>query len=223
MLACISLGIGLPTTANYVITATLAAPAIVAVLQGEFDTSTLTMVLAAHLFVYYFGVLADITPPVCLAAYAASGISGGDPIRTGFYAVRIAVAAFVMPFMFVFNPAILLQDVTLFTGIVAAVSGVLGAALVALGLVGYIDRHLQWYKRVALIAGGLLLVSASWQTNLVGLALVVSVIGYERWSTKKEGGPVFIPQVGSQAAGTGPDVEAAEPSAGEDAGNGKRD
>ncbi|GAA1460640.1 TRAP transporter fused permease subunit [Nocardiopsis exhalans] len=223
MLACLILGIGLPTTANYVITATLAAPAIVAVLQGEFDTRTLAMILSAHLFVYYFGVLADITPPVCLAAYAASGISGGDPIRTGFYAVRIAVAAFVMPFMFVFNPAILLQDVTLFTGSVAAVSGVIGAALVALGLVGYLDRPLQWYKRLALIAGGLLLVSESWHTNLFGLFLVVLVIGYERWKTKREGGPTFVPQVGSAAAVPGSVTEAAEPFAGKDAENGNRD
>src|SRR5699024_3366619 len=75
------LGIGLPTTANYVITATLAAPAIVMVLEGEFETRTLSMLLMAHMFVYYYGVLADITPPVCLACYAAAGISGGDPIR----------------------------------------------------------------------------------------------------------------------------------------------
>ncbi|WP_017605075.1 TRAP transporter permease [Nocardiopsis alkaliphila] len=203
MLACLILGIGLPTTANYVITATLAAPAIVAVLQGEFETRTLAMLLMAHLFVYYFGVLADITPPVCLAAYAASGISGGDPIRTGFYSVRIAVAAFVMPFMFVFNPELLLQDVTLVTGIIAGTSGVVGSALVAVGLVGYIDRHLQWYKRFGLVLGGLWLVSATWETNVAGLVLVGVIIGYERWKTKKEGGPTFIPQVGGVAVPQG--------------------
>ena len=195
MLACLVLGIGLPTTANYVITATLAAPAIVAVLQGEFETRTLAMLLMAHLFVYYFGVLADITPPVCLAAYAASGISGGDPIRTGFYSVRIAVAAFVMPFMFVFNPELLLQDVTLVGGVIAAISGVVGSGVVAMGLVGFIDRPLQWYKRVGLILGGLWLVAGSWETNVAGLFLVVAVIGYERWKTKKEGGPAFVPKV----------------------------
>ncbi|MFV2194640.1 TRAP transporter permease [Nocardiopsis sp. LOL_012] len=194
MLACLILGIGLPTTANYVITATLAAPAIIAVLQGDLETRTLAMLLTAHLFVYYFGVLADITPPVCLAAYAASGISGGDPIRTGFYSMRIAVAAFVMPFMFAFSPELLLQGVGWAGGAVAAVSGVLGAAMVALGLVGYLDRRLSWYKRLGLVVGGLLLVSASWETNVAGLVLIAAVIGYEkarsgRGRSRSEGAP----------------------------------
>ena len=210
MIACLILGIGLPTTANYVITATLAAPAIVLVLQGEFETRTLAMLLMAHLFVYYFGVLADITPPVCLAAYAASGISGGDPIRTGFYAVRIAIAAFVMPYMFVFSPELLLQDVNLFSGTVAAVTGVVGAAMVALGLVGYLDRPMAWYQRAAIIVGGLMLVSASWTTNVVGLALIVAVIGYEKVRTHRAGGPEHVPDVAEQAGGAeaGPAAEA---------------
>jgi TRAP-type uncharacterized transport system fused permease subunit len=209
MIACLILGIGLPTTANYVITATLAAPAIVAVIQGEFETRTLAMLLMAHLFVYYFGVLADITPPVCLAAYAAAGISGGDPIRTGFYAVRIAIAAFVMPYMFVFSPELLLQDVTLVSGTVAAVTGVVGAAMVALGLVGYLDRPMSWYQRAAIIVGGLMLVSASWTTNVVGLLLIGAVIGYEKVRTSRRGGPERVPDVtermdAAEAAPTAP-------------------
>ncbi|MFI6574920.1 TRAP transporter permease [Nocardiopsis sp. NPDC050513] len=221
MVACLILGIGLPTTANYVITATLAAPAIVAILEGEVD-ERLAMLLMAHLFVYYFGVLADITPPVCLAAYAASGISGGDPIRTGFYSVRIAIAAFVMPYMFVFSPELLLLEVNWFTGTVAAVTGVVGAVLVALGLVGYLDRPLPWYKRIGLVVGGLCLVSGSLATNIVGLVLLVAVIGHEKLVTRREGGARVIPPVGSAPAkaeansgagassGQGPAVESAE-------------
>jgi TRAP-type uncharacterized transport system fused permease subunit len=229
MIACLILGIGLPTTANYVITATLAAPAIVAVIQGEFETRTLAMLLMAHLFVYYFGVLADITPPVCLAAYAAAGISGGDPIRTGFYAVRIAIAAFVMPYMFVFSPELLLQDVTLVSGTVAAVTGVVGAAMVALGLVGYLDRPMSWYQRAAVILGGLLLVSASWTTNVIGLLLIGAVIGYEKVRTSRRGGPERIPDVaermdGAETAPTAPTAPAAPASpAGSDEGEQDKD
>ncbi|WP_116244175.1 TRAP transporter fused permease subunit [Nocardiopsis sp. FIRDI 009] len=204
MIACLILGIGLPTTANYVITATLAAPAIVAVLQGEID-ERLAMLLMAHLFVYYFGVLADITPPVCLAAYAASGISGGDPIRTGFYSVRIAVAAFVMPYMFVFSPELLLQEVNWLTGTIAAVTGVAGAVMVALGLVGYVDRPLVWYKRVGLVVGGLLLVSGSLGTNVVGLALIAAVLGHERLRTRRADGPKPAPTAGAAPANAAAD------------------
>lgn len=184
MVACLVLGIGLPTTANYVITATLAAPAIVMVLEGEFETRTLSMLLMAHMFVYYYGVLADITPPVCLACYAAAGISGGDPIRTSFYAVRIAIAAFVMPYMFVFSPELLLQGVNLFTGTIALITGVIGAALVAMGLVGYLDRYIAWYMRFGLILAGLFVVSSNHTTTALGLLLAGAIVWYERWATK---------------------------------------
>ncbi|GHD14435.1 hypothetical protein GCM10007147_00470 [Nocardiopsis kunsanensis] len=184
MLACLVLGIGLPTTANYVITATLAAPAIVAVLNGEFDVPQLSMLLMAHLFVYYYGVLADITPPVCLAAYAASGISGGNAVQTGVYAVRIANAAFIMPFMFVFNPALLLQDVTFLEGVFSVFSGVAGAVLVSLGLAGFIKRNVPWLFRAALIIAGLMVVSPSILVSVLGLLLGGGVYALERWRTR---------------------------------------
>lgn len=184
MIACLVLGIGLPTTANYVITATLAAPAIVMVLQGEFETRTLSMLLMAHMFVYYYGVLADITPPVCLACYAAAGISGGDPIRTSFYAVRVAIAAFIMPFMFVFSPELLLQGVNLVTGTIAVICGISGATLVAMGLVGFLDRYIAWYMRFGLIVSGLMVVSSNYLTSVIGLALGLAIYFYERWATK---------------------------------------
>lgn len=184
MLACLILGIGLPTTANYVITATLAAPAIVAVLAGEFDVPQVSMLLMAHMFVYYFGVLADITPPVCLAAYAASGISGGDAVKTGVYSVRIANAAFIMPFMFVFNPALLLQDVTLLEGAWSVVSGFAGAVLVALGLTGFVKRELPWLFRFAFIVAGLMVVSPGLPVTIAGLVLGGGVYGLELYRTR---------------------------------------
>jgi len=184
MLACLILGIGVPTTANYVITATLAAPAIVAVLSGEFDVPQVSMLLMAHMFVYYYGVLADITPPVCLAAYAASGISGGNAIQTGVYSVRIANAAFIMPFMFVFNPALLLQDVTFLQGVFSVFSGAAGAVLVALGLTGFVKRNVPWLFRFALIIAGLMTVSPGIMVSLLGLALGGGIYALELWRTR---------------------------------------
>ncbi|MDS1271674.1 TRAP transporter fused permease subunit [Lipingzhangella sp. LS1_29] len=169
MLACLVLGIGLPTTANYVITATLAAPAILAILGAGLDEPTVAMLLMAHMFVYYFGVMADITPPVCLAAYAASGISGGRPLGTGVQAVRIAVSGFVVPFMFVLNPQLLLQEVTWTTGIVAVITGVVGASLVGVAVVGYIERRVHWVQRVLLALAGVGMMLHDWMSDLAGV------------------------------------------------------
>ena len=105
MLTSLILGMGVPTTANYVITSTIAAPALI-----QMDVP----VLAAHMFVFYFGIVADITPPVALAAYAGSGISGGDPLRTGINASKLAIAAFIIPYIFVLSPEILMINATPF-------------------------------------------------------------------------------------------------------------
>ena len=105
MVACLLLGMGLPTTANYVVTATIAAPILVQL--G-------VPVVAAHFFVFYFGIIADITPPVCLAAYAGAGLAGANPMRTGVTAFKLAVPAFLVPYVFVLEPQLLLQDVTAF-------------------------------------------------------------------------------------------------------------
>src|SRR5690606_16274137 len=105
MIASLILGMGAPTTANYVITSTIAAPAIIALLAPDVAASAapLVIVLSAHFFVFYFGIIADITPPVALAAFAASGISGGDPIRTGVNSAKLAIAAFIIPYMIIFS------------------------------------------------------------------------------------------------------------------------
>ncbi|QVQ54756.1 TRAP transporter fused permease subunit [Spiractinospora alimapuensis] len=184
MLACLILGIGLPTTANYVITATLAAPAIVAVLQADLDSPTLSMLLMAHMFVYYFGIMADITPPVCLACYAACGISGGHPIRTGVQAVRIAVAGFVVPFMFVISPQLLLQNVTIATGILAGVTGALGVSLVSVAVAGFINRPLNVSTRLLIAVSGLLLLHFGWLTDVIGFAMATVIFAAHYWNTR---------------------------------------
>ncbi|MBD8505415.1 TRAP transporter fused permease subunit [Hoyosella sp. G463] len=186
MLACLILGIGLPTTANYVVTATLAAPAIVVLLQGDLPEATVAMILSAHLFVFYFGVMADITPPVCLAAYAACGISGGDPIRTGGNAVRIAVSGFVVPFLFVISPELLLQDVNWGQGILAIVSSLAGVFFLGIAVVGFLHERISWAGRAVLGAAGLMLVHYGVLTDVAGLALGVIVMSLHARGIRKD-------------------------------------
>ncbi|MFD0774874.1 TRAP transporter permease [Streptomonospora algeriensis] len=179
MLACLILGIGVPTTANYVITATLAAPAIMAILEPDAAQNTVAVLLMAHMFVYYFGVMADITPPVCLAAYAASGISGGNPIMTGVHSVRIAVSGFLVPYMFVFSPQLLMQDVTWLSGIGVVATALLGVWLVGIAVVGYVRTGLHWSLRLVVGAAGLAMVNAGWESDLAGLVVAAAVLGWQ--------------------------------------------
>jgi TRAP transporter 4TM/12TM fusion protein len=188
MISCLVLGIGVPTTANYVITATLAAPALLA-----FDGVPL---LAAHMFVYYFGVMADITPPVCLAAYAAAGISGGNPIRTGVWSVRIAISGFIVPYMFVLNPQLLLLDTTVGGATRVTVTALIGVTALGAAVAGYVNRPLNPAVRLVLVAGGLLLISGSLWTDVIGIAVVAAVFGHQWWITRRAGhatGPTLPP------------------------------
>ncbi|NYI95465.1 TRAP transporter 4TM/12TM fusion protein [Streptomonospora nanhaiensis] len=182
MLACLILGIGVPTTANYVITATLAAPAIIAILQADLAEPTVAMLLMAHMFVYYFGVMADITPPVCLAAYAAAGISGGNPIMTGVYSVRIAVSGFVVPYMFVFSPQLLLQETGWVEGTWVFLTAVLGIVLVGVAVVGHLNTDINWVLRIVAALGGLALLHASWQGDLAGFVIGAALFAWQYWA-----------------------------------------
>ncbi|WP_166351541.1 TRAP transporter permease [Phytoactinopolyspora limicola] len=179
MIACLILGIGVPTTANYVITATLAAPAIM--IAGGFESGT-TQILIAHMFVYYFGVLADITPPVCLASYAASGIAQSNPIRTGVQSARIALGGFLVPYMFLLSPELLMQDATWGGIVLAFVTATFGIFCVACAVVGFIDRPINPLIRLALAAAGLLLLHASVVGDLLGLAVGVSIFAWQWWT-----------------------------------------
>jgi TRAP-type uncharacterized transport system fused permease subunit len=174
MIASLVLGIGLPTTANYVITATMAAPALL-----FFDP---VPVLAAHFFVYYFGVMADITPPVCLASYAASGIARSNPLMTGVHSVRIALGGFLVPYMFVFAPELLLIDATWFTGTKAVITALVGAYCVGTAVVGHIDRKINVPLRLLLAGAGLLLLYGEIVTDGIGFSIFVVTFAYQWWS-----------------------------------------
>ncbi|MCI7262544.1 MAG: TRAP transporter permease [Clostridiaceae bacterium] len=173
MLCSIVLGMGVPTTANYIIQATISAPALIALGVPK---------IAAHLFVFYFGIVADITPPVALAAFAGSGIAGSDPMKTGFNATRLGVAAYLVPYMFVLNPVLVLvrpdgMGTAFFLLIVvkAIITAVIGMMGLATGFTGYLRTNCKIWERIALIVCGLLLVDAGTITDLIGIGLFVVI------------------------------------------------
>lgn len=187
MIASMVLGMGLPSIPAYIITATMAAPAL-----AEFDVP----ILLAHMFVFYFGIFANVTPPVALAAFAGAGIADGDPMRTGFQALKLSLAGFLIPFIFIYEPALLLIDVEgLMTNArdypmasfidVAIVLVSTGIGLVALsaGLEGFFKTHINPIFRVLLIASALLLVVPETYTDIIGLglAIVIFVFNYLKW------------------------------------------
>lgn len=183
MLCSIVLGMGVPTTANYIIQATISAPALIAL-----DVPP----IAAHLFVFYFGIVADITPPVALAAFAGSGIAGSDPMKTGLNATRLGIAAYLVPYMFVMNPVLVLVNTgnwatPLFVALVlkAILTACIGMIGIATGFTGYFRTTCHWWERVVLIIGGLLLVDAGTVTDIVGIALVLVIYITQRVKAKK--------------------------------------
>ena len=175
MITAIVLGMGVPTTANYVITSTIAAPALVQL--G-------VPVLAAHMFVFYFGIIADVTPPVALAAYAGAGISGGNPLRTGVHASKLAVAAFIIPYIFVLSPVILMVDATPLSLILATLSALCGMVAVSAALCGFLAADCKAYERIILIIAGLLMIKPGGTTDLIGFALFAVVIAMQRMRQK---------------------------------------
>ncbi|UOR14048.1 TRAP transporter permease [Halobacillus amylolyticus] len=179
MIACIILGMGLPTTANYVVTATMAAPALLA-----FDVP----VIAVHMFVFYFGIVADITPPVCLAAYAGAGIAGANPMKAGVTAVKLAIAAFIIPYVFVSQPILLLQGDANFVNVsIAVVTALLGMASISAAMIGYFVSKVNWLERIFLFAGGLLLVYPEYVISLAGLAVFAVVTALQFIRNNKSG------------------------------------
>ena len=179
MIACLVLGMGLPTTANYVVTATVAAP----ILISNFDVP----ILAAHLFVFYFGLLADVTPPVCLAAYAASGIAGSNPLKSGVTALKVAVAGFLVPYVFVMEPVLLFQgDQNPLMFIPVFATALLGMAVLSAAVAGFYFRKLVAWESVILALAGLLLVYPVIAMSLLGLAIAVVMAIYQRMTERKK-------------------------------------
>ncbi|MEC5422898.1 TRAP transporter permease [Virgibacillus sp. C22-A2] len=167
MIACIILGMGLPTTANYVVTATVAAPALI----NEFGVAP----IAAHMFVFYFGIVADITPPVCLAAYAGAGIARANPFKTGVNAVKLAIAAFIIPYIFIYNPILVLVDVTPVKLIIALSTAIVGMSAVSSSMIGFLVRKSYLWERIILLGAGLMLIIPHLTSSIVGLLLIAMI------------------------------------------------
>lgn len=170
MLSSLVLGMGLPTVACYIILAIISAPALVEV--G-------VMPLAAHLFIFYFGIVAAITPPVALAAYVGAGIAGANPMTTGYIACRLGLAAFLLPYMFIYGPAILMKGDPLDI-VLAAISGVVGIFALAAGLQGYLFQRLVVWQRIVLLIAAVLLIKPGLMTDIVGYCLMGLVLLVQR-------------------------------------------
>ena len=170
MLCCIVLGMGVPTTANYCIMASTCAPILITV---GIDP------MAAHFFVFYFGIVADITPPVALAAYAGSAIAGANPMKTGLNATRLAIAAFIVPYVFALNPAMLFIDTGVWEVIQITATSIIGICGVAAGLSGFLVRPLHWILRILAVAGGLLLIIPGGVTDIIGLVIIAVIFALQ--------------------------------------------
>lgn len=174
MITAIILGMGVPTTANYVITSTIAAPALVQ--MG-------VPVLAAHMFVFYFGIIADVTPPVALAAYAGAGISGGNALKTGVNASKLAIAAFIIPYIFVMSPVLLMMSGTMGELILSTVTALCGMVAISSALIGYLAVDCKGYERLILIVAGLLMIQPGIVTDGIGLAIFILII-FGQWKRR---------------------------------------
>ena len=179
MLCCIVLGMGVPTTANYCIMAATCAPILM-------DPSIGVSMMAAHFFVFYFGIVADITPPVALAAYAGSAIAKSNPMKTGVNATKLAIAAFIVPYIFALSPQMLFVDVQSVLQVVQiCISALLGIFGVAAALNGFVFRKLPVLFRILLALGGLGMMIPGTVTDVIGLVLMVAICVFEYAAAKR--------------------------------------
>ncbi len=176
MITSLILGMGAPTTANYIITATIAAPALIMLKVHP---------LAAHMFVFYFGIMADLTPPVALAAYAGSGIARSDPLATAIIATKLAIGAFLVPYIFVFNPAMLWIDTTAASLIQTLITSCCGMIGVGASMIGYFFRPMNWLERIVFFVGGLMLIDPGTITDVLGLGLLALGVGWQLYKKRK--------------------------------------
>lgn len=186
MVAALILGMGSPTTANYVITSTIAAPAMI--LLGVPD-------LPAHLFVFYFGIIADITPPVALAAFAAAGVSGGEPLRTGIESSKLAIAAFIIPYIFVLSPELLMIDTTWLEVIWVVFTAMVGMIAIGAGVIGYWMRGMHWLERIISVIVGLLLIYPESISDITGIIMFVVLLTLQYvWKSNNNSKPKISAQ-----------------------------
>ncbi len=167
MVCCIILGMGVPTTANYCIMAATCAPILV-----RMGVPT----LAAHFFVFYFGIVADLTPPVALAAYAGAAIAQANPMKTAITATKLAIGAFIVPYVFALNPAMLFIDTTVVEIVQICITSLVGIFGVSAALEGYFLRHMTWYQRLLSLAGGLMLIYPGLVTDAIGMGLIILMV-----------------------------------------------
>ena len=167
MICCIVLGMGVPTTANYCIMAVTCAPILIK--MGVPD-------IAAHFFVFYFGIVADLTPPVALAAYAGAAIAGANPMKTALTSTKLAVGAFIIPYIFALNPAMLFIDTSLASVVLICITSVVGMFAVSAALEGYLVHRMKWYERIISAVGGLLMIYPGLVTDLIGFGILAVVV-----------------------------------------------
>ena len=180
MLCCIVLGMGVPTTANYCIMAATCAPILVQMGVPN---------IAAHFFVFYFGIVADLTPPVALAAYAGAAIAQANPMKTAVTSTKLAIGAFIVPYVFALNPAMLFVE-GYYTGILdivlIIVTSFVGIFAVSAALEGFIIARMPWYQRILSAVGGLLMIYPGIFTDVIGLALVAAAVVLQIFSKRAE-------------------------------------
>jgi TRAP transporter 4TM/12TM fusion protein len=176
MIACIILGMGLPSIPAYIITSTMAAPAL---------AKLGVMPLTSHMFVFYFGMLANLTPPVALAAFAGAGIAGSNPTRTGFASLKLALAGFIVPYIFVYSPSLMLINTTPVQAVVVTVTAIVGIIGLAAAVEGYLVKDLNMAFRIILVASSLLLIKPGIQTDIIGFIVLAVVFAIQFGSMKK--------------------------------------
>ena len=175
MITSLILGMGVPTTANYIITSTIAAPALILLKVAP---------LAAHMFVFYFGIIADLTPPVALAAYAGAGIAKADPMKTGWIATKLAIGAFLVPYIFVFNPAMLLIGTTPYLLVHNLVTACIGMTAAGSAMIGFWLVPMNWYWRAWFFLAGLMLIDPGLLTDAIGIVMLGIGLAYQ-WRKRK--------------------------------------
>ena len=176
MVCCIILGMGVPTTANYCIMASTCAPILITIGVPK---------IAAHFFVFYFGIVADITPPVALAAYAGSAIAKSNPMKTGINATKLAIGAFIVPYIFCMNPAMLLIDITVIKMIQIIITSFVGIFGVAAALNGYLFKNMTVVPRVLILVAGIMMMDPQLVTDIIGIAVFCAVIAWQYFGSKK--------------------------------------
>ncbi len=187
MIFALILGMGLPTVAAYIILATVAAP----ILTSQFGLPK----LVSHFFVFYFGLMANVTPPVAIPAYAAAGIAGSDPSRPGWSALKLALAGFLAPYLFVYSPEILLYNFSwavLPKTLWVSFTAILGTFLLACSIEGFLRHRLQIWQRIVLGVASLLLIEPSILTDIIAIAVLVAVLIMQTITKNRFGQPAGV-------------------------------